>query len=64
MDNINKQQSFWKEERGDFGVKGIAITIAVIVLIGAIITIIQANLDGWIAEIWTMFIDQIKKLFE
>ncbi|MBT2293166.1 hypothetical protein J7E73_29475 [Paenibacillus albidus] len=56
--------SFWKEERGDIGVKQIAGTVAVIVIIGLVITAVQGNLTEWIDQIWTLFIDQIKKFTE
>lgn len=54
--------AFLKDERGDFGIKQIAITVAVIVIIGFIITGIQGLMPGWITQIWNMFVDQIKDL--
>ncbi|GGG05754.1 hypothetical protein GCM10010912_58000 [Paenibacillus albidus] len=55
------EMSFWKEERGDIGVKQIAGTVAVIVIIGLVITAVQGNLSEWIDQIWTLFIEQIEK---
>jgi hypothetical protein len=50
-------------ERGDVGIKYIAITVAVIVLIGAAMSIIKTSfLTTWIGEVWTMFMNQIKNL--
>ncbi|MDQ2085696.1 hypothetical protein RBH29_04510 [Herbivorax sp. ANBcel31] len=51
-----------KDQSGEFGVKQIAITVAVIVIIGFIIVIVQNNLDGWIGEIWDLFMEQIENL--
>lgn len=56
---VNKIKNFAKSERGDFGVKEIAIMVAIIVIVGFAITIIQGNLGGWIDEIWNMAIDAI-----
>ncbi|MEK3794626.1 hypothetical protein MKX42_23055 [Paenibacillus sp. FSL R7-0204] len=55
------QESFWTEERGDIGVKQIAITVAAIVIIGAAIVIVQDNLGTWIGDIWKLFMNQIEK---
>lgn len=49
-------------ERGDFGVKQIAITVAIIVVIGFVIATVQTLMPTWIQEIWEMFIDQIQGL--
>ena len=57
FNNIIKK--FLKSEKGDFGVKEIAIMVAVIVIVGFAITIIQGNLGDWIDQIWGMAIDAI-----
>jgi len=62
MENSSKKQSFWKEERGDISIKGIAITVAIIVVIGLALTFIQGNLGTWITEIWELFMTQIEGL--
>ena len=62
MGKNKEKQSFWKDESGDFGIKQIAMTVAVIVVIGFAITIIQTNMGSWISELWTLFMDQIKDL--
>lgn len=62
---VQEQQaprSFWKDESGDFGVKQIAATVAVIVVIGLVITGIKGNLETWIDEIWTFFMQIIKQM--
>ena len=55
------QESFWTEERGDIGVKQIALTVAAIVIIGLVIGIVRTNLGTWVTDIWDMFMEQIKK---
>lgn len=59
-----KKQSFWSEESGDFGIKGIAITVAVIVVIGAVVAIINQNLNTWVTDVWDMFIKKIDDLIK
>jgi riboflavin synthase alpha subunit len=51
-----------KSERGDVSIKGIALTVAAIVLIGFAISIINGNLSGWISQVWQLFMDQIESL--
>jgi hypothetical protein len=58
----NNAKVLLNNQRGEFGVKQIAITVAVIVLIGVVVTIIQGNLPDWITQIWDLFIEQIKNL--
>lgn len=55
-----KKQSLWKDETGDIGVKQIAITVAVIVVIAAIVGLIKDSfLNTWITEIWDKFMGLI-----
>jgi hypothetical protein len=61
--NNGKTASFWKEESGDFGIKQIAATVAVIVIIGFIVTAIQTNIGTWVNQVWTLFMDQIRDSF-
>lgn len=56
-----RQRQFLKDERGDMSVKGIAATVAVIVIIGIIITVINTELKTWIPEVWEMFMQKIKE---
>lgn len=60
--NNGGMASFWRDESGDFGVKQIAGTVAVIVVIGFVVSIIQTNLGTWINDVWTLFMNQIKDL--
>ena len=57
----NKVRNFLKDQSGEFGIKQIAITVAVIVIIGFLIAIIQGNLPTWVDEIWQLFMDLIGK---
>jgi hypothetical protein len=57
---FKKIQSVIKNERGDFGIKQIAFTVAVILLIGFVVTLLKGGLLGtWINQIWTMLINFI-----
>ena len=51
-----------KNERGDFSIKGIALTVAAIVIIGFAIAAINTNLSGWITTVWDLFMGQIEDL--
>jgi Flp pilus assembly pilin Flp len=57
----SKVRNFFKDQSGEFGIKQIAITVAVIVIIGFLIAIIQGNLPTWVDEIWQLFMDLIGK---
>lgn len=63
---LSKWSARWKgvckdvqNESGAVSIKGIAATVAVIVVIGFAVAAIETLMPGWINEIWTMFIDQI-----
>jgi large-conductance mechanosensitive channel len=56
---FKKANTFIKEEKGDFSVKGIAITVAVIVIIGVAVGLIRGFASDWITQIWNMLIDFI-----
>lgn len=55
---------FLKSETGAFGIKEIAAVVAVIVVIGLIITVVRTNIGNWIAQVWNMFIDAIEDLIK
>ncbi|MCJ8011825.1 hypothetical protein MUG84_08725 [Paenibacillus sp. KQZ6P-2] len=57
-----KKMTFWADETGEFGVKQIAVTVAVIVIIGMIVTVVRTNLGTWVGEIWSLFMKQIQDL--
>ncbi|WP_410771618.1 TMEM14 family protein [Fontibacillus sp. BL9] len=60
-----KKRSFWKDETGDIGIKQIAITVAVIVLVGGVISFMKdgSTISGWISSVWNwLFEDILKKM--
>ncbi|KAA9005457.1 hypothetical protein F4V43_08290 [Paenibacillus spiritus] len=58
-----KLQRFLADERGAVGVKEIAATVAVIVVIGAAISLITGTfLNTWISEVWDLFMKQIENM--
>ncbi|MFP4697779.1 MAG: hypothetical protein ACLFMO_03640 [Eubacteriales bacterium] len=57
-----KMKAFLKEEKGDFGVKQIAGTVGVIVIIGLVIAAIQGQIGTWVDQVWNIFIEQIEGL--
>jgi hypothetical protein len=57
------KKSMISNEKGSIGIKQLAATVAVIVVIGAAITMINTTfLNTWIDEVWTLFMDEIKDL--
>lgn len=56
-------RSFWKEERGDIGVKQIAITVAVIVVIAFVASMLTGGglLTTWVADIWDYLFNELIK---
>jgi Flp pilus assembly pilin Flp len=59
-----KIKAFLKDERGDFGIKQIAITLGVILIVGASITVINGKMGTWLNDIWTIFKGALEKLAE
>ncbi|MNJ27958.1 hypothetical protein [Paenibacillus bouchesdurhonensis] len=58
-----KKLSFWRDEQGDIGVKQIAITVGVIVIIAVAVTLIRNTfLEQWIKEVWEMFMKAIEDM--
>ncbi|AZK48636.1 hypothetical protein [Paenibacillus lentus] len=58
-----KKLSFWRDERGDIGVKQIAVTVGVIVIIAVAVTLIRNTfLEQWIREVWDMFMKAIEDM--
>lgn len=53
---LENARMFFRDERGDFSVKGLAITIGIIVVVGAIVAWLATpggGLQTWIENIWT-----------
>ncbi len=46
-------------ERGDIGVKEIAITVAVIVILGFVIAAFKDKMPTFVQDIWNMFKEKI-----
>ncbi|AUG57060.1 hypothetical protein [Acetivibrio saccincola] len=56
----NMMKNLLKDQSGEFGIKQIAATVAVIVIIGLIIGVVRGNIGTWVVEVWDMFIEMIK----
>ncbi|WP_195571399.1 hypothetical protein [Paenibacillus sp. 1001270B_150601_E10] len=56
---MNKLKAVVGNERGEFGIKQIAITVAVIIIIGVVVSIITGSLDTWVEDIWDKFLNLI-----
>ncbi|MCR2803405.1 hypothetical protein [Paenibacillus soyae] len=52
-------EAFVKDERGEFGIKQIAATVAVIVVIGLVIGVVRGNIGEWVGDIWDKLIGLI-----
>ncbi|MNJ63221.1 hypothetical protein D3C77_591060 [compost metagenome] len=58
-----ESRSFWRDEQGDIGVKQIAITVGIIVVIAVAVTLIKDTfLEQWIKQVWDMFIKAIEDM--
>lgn len=51
-----------EEERGDFGVKQIAIVVAVIIVIGFVIAALETLMPTLVNDVWTFLFGQIKAI--
>ena len=51
---VQSARIFIGDERGEFNIKGLAITVATIVVIGAVVTwLTEGNqMTTWITEVW------------
>lgn len=58
-----KNRSFWKDERGDIGVKQIAITVGVIVIVAGVVSVLSNGtlISKWIGDVWTFIFDEVIK---
>ncbi len=50
------------EERGDIGVKQLAITVGVIIVIGAVVAVLTGKMDGIVTDVWDWLFIQLKEL--
>lgn len=50
-----------EEEKGDFGIKQLAIVVGVIVIVGFVIGLLQAGLlETWIGQVWDFLFNTIQ----
>lgn len=65
-EKIGKFKAFWADERGDVGIKQIAMTVGVIILIGVVVTSLSSGdtLAGWVGDVWEAVFGKIKEVFE
>lgn len=65
MEKMGKIKGFWADERGDVGIKQIAVTVAVIMLIGVVVTSLSTGntLATWVTEVWNYVFGKIKSVF-
>jgi hypothetical protein len=48
-----------KNERGDIGIKQIAITVAIIVILGLVIGALRTNMPTFVTDVWKMLMEKI-----
>ena len=61
---IVRSKSFFCDERGEVSVKGLAITVGAIVVIGAVVTWLSGGqLTTWISDIWDSVWNWIQNTF-
>ncbi|GGH10997.1 hypothetical protein [Paenibacillus segetis] len=63
--NKQKVKAFIKDESGDFSVKGIAVTIAVILIIGFAVTVITGGefIKTAVEAVWNMLLGGLQNMF-
>lgn len=50
-----------EEEKGEFGIKQLAITVGIIIIVGFVIGLLQSGLlEDWIGQVWTFLFDTIQ----
>ena len=62
---MEKIKSALRDESGEIGVKQIAVTVAVIVIIGLIVSMLKNGLlERWVEQVWNFLMELIEKLAE
>jgi len=63
---IQRTHAILSNERGDFSVKGLAITVGAIVVIGAVVTWLKSDggMQPMIEQVWTSLGEWMKLTFE
>ena len=61
---MKRMRFFRNSKRGDVSVKGLAVTVGAIVVIGAIVTWLAGGvLEDWIGEVWSQVWGWIQSTF-
>lgn len=58
----NEKSPFWKDERGEIGIKQIAITVGVIVIVGLTVGIVNGKMGDWLDTIFGIFTKYINEI--
>lgn len=61
---MNKLKAAVGNERGEFGIKQIAIVVGVIIIIGFIVSQMESRVGGFIDDVWRIFKDFIDSTFK
>ena len=51
-----------EEERGDIGIKQLAIAVGVIIVIGAVVTALTGEMDSIVKDVWDWLFDTVQSL--
>ncbi len=64
-EKMGKFKGFWADERGDVGIKQIAVTVGVIILIGVVVNSLKdgTTLSKWVTDVWDFVFQKIKSVF-
>ena len=61
---MKRIKSFINSKRGEVDIKGLAMTVGIIVLIGAVVVYLKNGpLNGWVEEVWTNVWNWIQAVF-
>ncbi|WP_223068040.1 hypothetical protein [Paenibacillus caui] len=64
MKENKDKRSFWKDEAGEVGVKQIAWTVGVIIIVGFVVTVLSDGriIGEWLNDIWKILRETLEKL--
>ena len=58
---FTETENMLQEEKGEFGIKQLAITVGVIIIVGFVIGLLQGGLlADWIGQVWTFLFSTIQ----
>ncbi|MEK5253478.1 hypothetical protein [Paenibacillus odorifer] len=65
-ETMEKFKGFWADEKGEVGIKQIAMTVGVIILIGVVVTSLSSGstLADWVGDVWDAVFGKIKDVFD